>query len=54
MDTIESSTSFATGAKESGSFRWTKELSAGEYTFQIEATDIYGFLYRESSTITVG
>ena len=54
MDSVEATTSFASGAKESGSFRWNMDLKTGEYVFQIEAIDIYGFLYRETETMVVG
>ena len=50
---IQLSSEFATGTKLSGSARTSLVLESGEHTFEVEVTDIYGFLYRETRTLLI-
>ena len=52
IDTINP-TDYGSGGKANGSQRSTLNLKNGENTITIELTDIYGFIYSESKTLSI-
>ena len=53
-DEIKLSSDFATGTRITGSARTALVLESGEHIFEVEVTDIYGFLYTKTQTLLIG